>query len=53
MVETMVKRSKKAKTMRKIIKDIWIFNWFNSCGFAELIPVLGSRWDMERFGMIY
>ena len=48
----MVKRSKKAKTMRKIIKAIWIFNWFNSCGFAELVPVVGSSWNMERFGMI-
>jgi len=48
----MVKRSKKAKTMRKLIKAIWIFNWFNSCGFAELVPLVGSRWDMERFGMI-
>ena len=48
----MVKRSKKAKTMRKLIKSIWIFNWFNSCGFAELIPMVGSRWDMERFGII-
>ncbi len=37
--------------MKKLIKAIWIFNWFNSCGFAELIPVVGSRWDMERFGM--
>jgi len=47
-----VKRSEKARTMRKVIKAIWIFNWFNSCGFAELVPVVGSRWDMERFGMI-
>ena len=48
----MVKRSEKAKTMRKLILAIWIFNWFNSCGFAELVPLVGSRWDMERFGMI-
>jgi NADH-quinone oxidoreductase subunit B len=52
MVRTMVKRSKKAKNMRRLIKAIWIFNWFNSCGFTELAPVVGSRWDMERFGMI-
>jgi NADH-quinone oxidoreductase subunit B len=38
--------------MKKLIKSIWVFNWFNSCGFAELLPVVGSRWDMERFGMI-
>lgn len=37
--------------MKKLIKAIWVFNWFNSCGFTELIPVVGSRWDMERFGM--
>jgi NADH-quinone oxidoreductase subunit B len=37
--------------MKKLIKSIWVFNWFNSCGFAELLPVVGSRWDMERFGM--
>ena len=52
MVKNMVKRSKKAKTMRKLIKAIWIFNWFNSCGFVELVPMVGSRWDMERFGII-
>lgn len=48
----MVKKSVNARKMGKIIKAIWIFNWFNSCGFTELIPVVGSRWDMERFGMI-
>ncbi len=42
----------KAKKLRKLIKSIWVFNWFNSCGFTELVPVVGSRWDMERFGMI-
>ena len=45
----MVKESTKPK---KLIKAIWIFSWFNSCGFVELLPVVGSRWDMERFGMI-
>ena len=44
--------SEKARKLNKLIKAIWIFNWFNSCGFAELVPVVGSRWDMERFGMI-
>ena len=38
--------------MKRLIRAIWVFNWFNSCGFAELVPVVGSRWDMERFGMI-
>ena len=50
--ENITKESSHKKTMKKLIKAIWIMNWFNSCGFAELIPVVGSRWDMERFGMI-
>jgi NADH-quinone oxidoreductase subunit B len=41
-----------ATKMKRLINAIWIFNWFNSCGFAELVPLVGSRWDMERFGMI-
>jgi len=41
-----------ATKMKRLINAIWIFNWFNSCGFCELIPLVGSRWDMERFGMI-
>jgi len=41
-----------ATKMKRLINAIWIFNWFNSCGFTELIPLVGSRWDMERFGMI-
>ncbi len=48
----MSKESPKKKTMKKLIRSIWVMNWFNSCGFTELIPVVGSRWDMERFGMI-
>ena len=44
--------SEKSKKLGKLIKAIWNFNWFNSCGFAELVPLVGSRWDMERFGMI-
>lgn len=43
-----VKRSNKAKTMGTLIKAIWIFNWFNSCGFTVLVPLVGSRWDMEK-----
>ena len=40
------------KKLKKLIKAIWVLNWFNSCGFTELLPVVGSRWDMERFGMV-
>jgi len=28
-----------------------VFNWFNSCGFTELLPVVASRFDMERLVM--
>lgn len=42
----------KSRKLKKLIKAVWVFNWFNSCGFTELIPLVGSRWDMERFGMI-
>ena len=41
-----------ATKLKVLIKAIWVLNWFNSCGFAELVPMVGSRWDMERFGMI-
>jgi len=44
--------AKQAEEMKRLIKSIWVFNWFNSCGFTELISVVGSRWDMERFGMV-
>jgi NADH-quinone oxidoreductase subunit B len=44
--------AKEPAKLKRLIKAVWIFNWFNSCGFAELVPVVGSRWDMERFGMI-
>jgi len=43
---------KESTRLKKLIKAIWIFNWFNSCGFIELVLMVGSRWDMERFGMI-
>ena len=42
----------KKKVMKTFFKAVWAFNWFNSCGFTELVPVVGSSWDMERFGMI-
>ncbi len=41
-----------ATRMKRLIKAIWVMGWFNSCGFTELLPVVSSRWDMERFGMI-
>jgi NADH-quinone oxidoreductase subunit B len=43
---------KESRKLGKVVKSIWVFNWFNSCGFTEMLPVIGSRWDMERFGMI-
>lgn len=30
--------------------SLWIFNYFNSCGFIELFPWVGSGYDIERFG---
>jgi len=46
------KETPQKRKMKKLIRAIWIFNWFNSRGFCELVPLVGSRWDMERFGMI-
>ena len=45
-------KQKRVKKLKTQMKSLWVFNWFNSCGFIELIPLVGSRWDMERFGMI-
>ncbi|MHA1168390.1 MAG: hypothetical protein ACTSRU_11250 [Candidatus Hodarchaeales archaeon] len=42
----------KGQVMRTIVRSVWVYNWFNSCGFAELVPMVSSRWDMERFGII-
>ena len=39
-----------ATKLKVLIKAIWVLNWFNSCGFAELVPMVGSRWDMEGSG---
>ena len=44
------------KLMIKSIREarawsLWIVNYFNSCGFIELFPWLGSGYDMERFGI--
>ena len=41
-----------SKKLKRVAKAVWVFNWFNSCGFTEVLPVVGSRWDMERFGLI-
>ena len=40
------------RKMGRLIHSIWIFNWFNSCGATELLPVVASIYDMERFGLI-
>ncbi len=50
--KSMQAKAEKVKVMGRLIKSIWIFNWFNSCGCIELLPVIGSRFDMERFGII-
>lgn len=31
--------------------SLWVLNYFNSCGFMELLPWVGSGYDMERFGI--
>ena len=33
-------------------KFLWVLNYFNSCGFMELLPWVGSGYDMERFGIL-
>jgi NADH-quinone oxidoreductase B subunit len=43
---------KVSEKMKRVVRSIWVFNWFNSCGFTEILPVVGSRWDMERFGIV-
>lgn len=32
--------------------SLWVVNYFNSCGFIELLPWVGSGYDMERFGIL-
>jgi NADH-quinone oxidoreductase subunit B len=32
--------------------SLWVVNYFNSCGFMELLPWVGSGYDMERFGIL-
>ena len=33
-------------------KSLWVINYFNSCGFMELLPWVSSGYDMERFGIL-
>lgn len=32
--------------------SLWVVNYFNSCGFMEILPWVGSGYDMERFGIL-
>ena len=32
--------------------SLWVINYFNSCGFMELLPWVSSGYDMERFGIL-
>ncbi len=50
MVET--EKKVMARKLGRLVRAVWIFNWFNSCGCTELLPVVSSRYDMERFGLI-
>ncbi len=36
---------------KPMVKSIWIFEWINSCGFSEVLPLDSSKFDMERFGI--
>lgn len=31
--------------------SLWVINYFTSCGFMELLPWVGSGYDMERLGI--
>ena len=32
--------------------SLWAINYFSACGFMELLPWVGSGYDMERFGIL-
>jgi NADH-quinone oxidoreductase subunit B len=32
--------------------SLWAINYFTACGFMELLPWVGSGYDMERFGIL-
>ena len=32
--------------------SLWVINYFTACGFMELLPWVGSGYDMERFGIV-
>ncbi|HDH10038.1 MAG TPA: hypothetical protein ENF84_03770, partial [Chloroflexi bacterium] len=51
-MNTATEEQRTHKAAKRLIRALWVFNWFNSCGFTELLPVVASRFDMERFGMI-
>jgi len=51
-MESIQEKEKHVKAMERLVRAIWVFNWFNSCGCTELLPVISSRFDMERFGLI-
>jgi NADH-quinone oxidoreductase subunit B len=33
-------------------RSLWVVNYFTACGFMELLPWVGSGYDMERFGIL-
>ena len=32
--------------------SFWAINYFTACGFMEILPWVGSGYDMERFGIM-
>lgn len=32
-------------------RSLWVLNYFTACGFIEVLPWVGSGYDMERFGI--
>jgi NADH-quinone oxidoreductase subunit B len=35
-----------------VANSLWVINYFTACGFMELLPWVGSGYDMERFGIL-
>jgi len=33
-------------------RSLWVVNYFTACGFMELLPWVGSGYDMERLGIL-
>ena len=44
-------RAIKSKTEARAY-SLWVINYFTACGFMELLPWVGSGYDMERFGIV-